>query len=166
MRDPPWDGRCDARIQAKSRGVRFVNSMWIVAEAYKTVDNFDAEHVYEDLVATGMQPPRVESFIGWAYEVGLLPRQLPQRTRRSRGEGLAVCDKKASVTAARVTVAFVDAHASECPLEPDTFGRSAMFDQRNRRGQRGNPSLVGLGAGEACDGSHKLRAVQVQGVLQ
>lgn len=63
----------DARIQAKSRGVRFVNSMWIVAEAYKTIENFDAEQVYEDLVATGMRLPRVESFIGWAYEVGLLP---------------------------------------------------------------------------------------------
>jgi len=37
------------------------------------VDSEAAERIYSDLVATGMRLPQVESFIGWAYRVGLLP---------------------------------------------------------------------------------------------
>lgn len=65
----------DARTQARSRGVRYVTSMAIIAQAYKTLDDVDAdtaERIYEALLATEMRLPRVESFIGWAYEVGLL----------------------------------------------------------------------------------------------
>lgn len=65
----------DARTQARNRSVRYVTSMWIIARAYKVLDDVDsdaAERIYEDLVATDMRLPRVESFIGWAYEVGLL----------------------------------------------------------------------------------------------
>jgi predicted nucleic acid-binding protein len=64
------------RGQAVSRGVRYVDSMWIIAQARKTLDGVDseaAERIYADLVATGMRLPQVESFIGWAYQVGLLP---------------------------------------------------------------------------------------------
>ncbi|MEU2172865.1 MULTISPECIES: hypothetical protein [Nocardia] len=66
----------DARSQARQRGVRFVTSMWIIAEACKTLDDIDseaAERIYENLLATHMRLPTVESFVGWAYEVGLLP---------------------------------------------------------------------------------------------
>lgn len=66
----------DARTQARNRSVQYITSMWIIARAYKTLDDVDsdaAERIYEDLVATDMRLPRVESFIGWAYEVGLLP---------------------------------------------------------------------------------------------
>lgn len=64
------------RGQAVSRGVRHVNSMWIIAQARKSLDDVDsetAERIYADLVATKMRLPQVESFIGWAYGVGLLP---------------------------------------------------------------------------------------------
>lgn len=64
------------RGQAVSRGVRHVNSMWIIAQARKTladVDSEAAEQIYADLVATGMRLPQVDSFIRWAYGVGLLP---------------------------------------------------------------------------------------------
>ena len=66
----------DGRGQATSRGVRYVDSMWIIAQALKTLDDVDsaaAERIYADLIATGMRLPQVESFIGWAYQVGLLP---------------------------------------------------------------------------------------------
>ncbi|MFI2233235.1 hypothetical protein [Nocardia testacea] len=66
----------DARSQARQRGVRFVTSMWIIAEAYKTLGDIDsgaAERIYESLLATDMRLPAVESFVQWAYEVGLLP---------------------------------------------------------------------------------------------
>ncbi|MGW0007279.1 hypothetical protein [Nocardia grenadensis] len=66
----------DARSQARQRGVRFVTSMWIIAEAYKTFGDIDsgaAERIYESLLATDMRLPAVESFVGSAYEVGLLP---------------------------------------------------------------------------------------------
>lgn len=66
----------DARTQARNHNVRYITSMWIIARAYKTLDDVDSdavERIYEDLVATDMRLPRVESFIGWAYEVGLLP---------------------------------------------------------------------------------------------
>ncbi len=33
----------------------------------------EAEQLYEALLATDMRLPRVDSVIGWAYEVGLLP---------------------------------------------------------------------------------------------
>ncbi|MEU4838705.1 hypothetical protein [Nocardia testacea] len=65
----------DDRSQARQRGVRFVTSMWI-AEAYKTLGDIDsgaAERIYESLLATDMRLPAVESFVRWAYEVGLLP---------------------------------------------------------------------------------------------
>ncbi|MDQ2635572.1 MAG: hypothetical protein M3Y83_01685 [Actinomycetota bacterium] len=66
----------DARAQARRRGIPLVTSMAIIAEAYKTLDDVDretAEQVYAALLATGMRLPRVESFIGWAYEMELLP---------------------------------------------------------------------------------------------
>ncbi|MGN2636583.1 hypothetical protein ACTD5D_10405 [Nocardia takedensis] len=66
----------DARAQARRRAVRFVTSLWIIAEARKTLDDVDsdtAEQIYADLLATGMRLPKVESFIGWAYEMQLLP---------------------------------------------------------------------------------------------
>lgn len=66
----------DARSQARARGLRFVTSMWIIAEAYKRLDDVDgeaAEQLYEELLETDMRLPRVDSFIGWAYEVGFLP---------------------------------------------------------------------------------------------
>jgi hypothetical protein len=81
-------------------------------------------------------------------------------------EGFVVGEAKATVTVGGVTVAFVDAHARKCSLEPDAFGRSAMFDQRDGRAQRGNPSLACLDVGKAVDGSHELRPVQIQDVLQ
>ncbi len=65
-----------ARAQARQRGVRFVTSMWIIAAAYKYLDDVDsavAERIYEDLRSTGMRLPMVGSIIGWAYEIGLLP---------------------------------------------------------------------------------------------
>ncbi|BBZ09320.1 hypothetical protein MDOR_34890 [Mycolicibacterium doricum] len=66
----------DASAVARFRGVRYVNSMWIIAEARKRlgdVDSETAEQIYTDLLATEMRLPRVESFIGWAYRMGLLP---------------------------------------------------------------------------------------------
>uniref|UniRef100_UPI0031DE4F7F hypothetical protein n=1 Tax=Mycobacterium sp. TaxID=1785 RepID=UPI0031DE4F7F len=65
----------DARTVARSRDTRIVTSMWIIAEARKKLSDVDseaAERIYADLVATDMRLPRVESFIGWAYEMGLL----------------------------------------------------------------------------------------------
>lgn len=65
-----------ARAQANQRDTNFVTSMWIVAAAYKELDDVDsaaAEGIYENLRATGMRLPSADSFIGWAYEVGLLP---------------------------------------------------------------------------------------------
>lgn len=65
-----------ARAQARQRGVRFVTSMWIIAAACKHLDDVDsaaAERIYEDLCATGMWLPPVDSIIGWAYERGFLP---------------------------------------------------------------------------------------------
>ena len=49
--------------------------MGIIAEARKKlcdVNSKAAERIYADLVATDMRLPKVESFIGWAYEIGLL----------------------------------------------------------------------------------------------
>jgi predicted nucleic acid-binding protein len=66
----------DARILANTHGIRYVNSMWIIAHAYRTLDDIDAEsaeQIYEALCATDMRLPEAESFVGWAYEVGLLP---------------------------------------------------------------------------------------------
>ena len=66
----------EARTQARSRGVKLLTSMAIIATAYKTLDDIDAdtaEHIYEALLATDMRLPRVENFVGWAYEMGLLP---------------------------------------------------------------------------------------------
>ncbi|MDN5854533.1 MAG: hypothetical protein L0K86_17120 [Actinomycetia bacterium] len=66
----------DARILARTHEIKYVNSMWIVAQAYRALDDVDAEsaeQIYEALLETGMRLPVVESFIGWAYEVGLLP---------------------------------------------------------------------------------------------
>ncbi|UAK37240.1 hypothetical protein K8O93_19110 [Gordonia bronchialis] len=43
---------------------------------YKRLDDVDgeaAEQLYEELLETDMRLPRVDSFIGWAYEVGFLP---------------------------------------------------------------------------------------------
>lgn len=66
----------DGRSQARQRGVTFVTSMGIIAEAWKTLDDIDseaAERIYSDLLATDMRLPRTESFVGWAYGVELLP---------------------------------------------------------------------------------------------
>jgi len=66
----------DARQQARARGVRFETTMHIVIEAYKRLDDIDAEaaeQLYEALVATGMRLPRVESVVGWGYSMELLP---------------------------------------------------------------------------------------------
>ncbi|WP_298808454.1 hypothetical protein [uncultured Gordonia sp.] len=64
----------DARAQARARNLRFVTTMHIVIEAYKrSRDTEEAEQLYEALLATDMRLPRVDSVIGWAYEVGLLP---------------------------------------------------------------------------------------------
>ncbi|MGA6205477.1 hypothetical protein ACPESR_12035 [Nocardia testacea] len=66
----------DARAQAHQRKVRFVTSMWIIAQACKTLDDIDsatAERIYQNLRDTDMRLPAVESFVGWAYEVELLP---------------------------------------------------------------------------------------------
>lgn len=66
----------DGCRQASHRGARYVDSMWIIAEARKRLSDVDseaAEQIYADLVATGMRLPTVESFIGWAYRMGLLP---------------------------------------------------------------------------------------------
>lgn len=66
----------DARALAGVHAIKYVNSMWIIAQAYRTLDDVDAEgaeQIYEALCTTGMRLPPVESFIGWAYEVGLLP---------------------------------------------------------------------------------------------
>ena len=66
----------DARTLAGTHGIKYVNSMWIIAQAYRTLDDVDAEsaeQIYEALRATDMHLPVIESFIGWAYEVGLLP---------------------------------------------------------------------------------------------
>ena len=66
----------DGRTLAGIQGIKYVNSMWIIAQAYRTLDDVDAERaeqIYEALCATEMRLPAVESFIGWAYEVGLLP---------------------------------------------------------------------------------------------
>lgn len=65
----------DARTVASSRDMRVVTSVWIIAEARKKLSDVDseaAERIYVDLVTTDMRLPRVESFIGWAYEIGLL----------------------------------------------------------------------------------------------
>lgn len=65
----------DARTVASSRDMRVVTSMGIIAEARKKLSDVDseaAERIYADLVATDMRLPRVGSFIGWAYEIGLL----------------------------------------------------------------------------------------------
>ena len=66
----------DARTQAVAREVSHVGSMWIIAEAYKTLDDIDAdaaERIYQSLLDTDMRLPPTESFIGWAYEMGHLP---------------------------------------------------------------------------------------------
>lgn len=66
----------DARSQAIAREVSHVGSMWIIAEAYKTLDGIDAdaaEGIYQSLRDTGMRLPPAESFISWAYEIEYLP---------------------------------------------------------------------------------------------
>lgn len=66
----------EARTQATAREVSHVGSMWIIAKAYKTLDDVDAEaaeRIYQSLLDTGMRLPPAESFIGWAYEMGHLP---------------------------------------------------------------------------------------------
>lgn len=69
-----------AVAQAKARGVAWVDSLTIVAQAH--VELFDGDGtrtaaVVDDLLATGMYlPPDVtgEGFVAWAYVEGLLPR--------------------------------------------------------------------------------------------
>ena len=66
----------DARSEAGVHGINYVTSMWIVAQAYKTLDDVDAEaaeRIYEALIDTDMRLPHVESVVRWAYELGLLP---------------------------------------------------------------------------------------------
>lgn len=65
-----------AREQARARKLRFVTTMHIIIEAYRALDDIDAEaaeHLYEALLATDMRLPRLESVIGWGYEMELLP---------------------------------------------------------------------------------------------
>lgn len=66
----------DAREQARARSLRFVTTMHILIEAYRVLDDIDAEateRLYEALLATDMRLPRVDSVIRWGYETGLLP---------------------------------------------------------------------------------------------
>lgn len=67
----------DAREQARARKLRFVTTMHIIVEAHRVLDDIDseaAEQLYESLLATDMRLPRVDSVIGWGYEMELLPR--------------------------------------------------------------------------------------------
>lgn len=66
----------DARTQARARGLRFVTSMWIIAEAYRVLDDVDAEaaeQIYEVCAKQGCDCPTLRVSFGWAYSVGLLP---------------------------------------------------------------------------------------------
>lgn len=50
----------DARSKARARGLRFVTSMWTIAEANKCLDDVDgeaAEQLYVELLATDMRLP-------------------------------------------------------------------------------------------------------------
>jgi predicted nucleic acid-binding protein len=67
-----------AILQAEALGVRSVDTLWIVVEAFKTI--FDrsreqAAQVVDDLVATDMRLPIKDgaSLFAWAYEQELLP---------------------------------------------------------------------------------------------
>lgn len=67
-----------AIAQADDLGVRSVDTLWIVVEAYKTIfgrDRDRAAKVVDDLLATGMYLPisSGESLFAWAYEQGILP---------------------------------------------------------------------------------------------
>ncbi|MFH5228164.1 hypothetical protein [Antrihabitans spumae] len=63
----------DAREQARARNLKFITTMRIIAEAHRRLDDVDAEHLYEALIATGMRLPKTDSFVGWAYAIGWLP---------------------------------------------------------------------------------------------
>lgn len=66
----------DAREQARARKLRFVTTMHVIVEAYRVLDDIDseaAEQLYEALLTTDMRLPRVDSVIGWGYEMALLP---------------------------------------------------------------------------------------------
>ncbi|NMO04016.1 hypothetical protein HH308_22640 [Gordonia sp. TBRC 11910] len=65
----------DARGQAAQRNIPHVSTMWIIAQAHKTLDVVDsegAEVIYDALLTTGMRLPG-PNFIDHAYKVGLLP---------------------------------------------------------------------------------------------
>jgi len=82
------------------------------------------------------------------------------------GEGFAGGHVEATVAADGMTVAGVSVDAAQCPLEPNAFSRSAVFDQRDGGGQRGDQVLAGLGVGEVFDGPHELSSVQRERVRQ
>lgn len=68
----------EAIAQADAMGVRSIDTLWIVVEAYRTVFGRDRERAartVDDLLETGMHLPisSGESLFGWAYEEGLLP---------------------------------------------------------------------------------------------
>src|SRR5580693_9414934 len=81
------------------------------------------------------------------------------------GEGFIVGDVEAAVASDGVPVACGDAYAYKWSLKPDACGRSAVLEQRGRRGQRRNQPLAGWGVGEMVDSSHEFSPVQCQGVL-
>jgi len=67
-----------ARKQAGAQGVECLDTLWIVAEAYKWLLNRDRDQaaaVVDALLATEMYLPirSGEELFAWAYEEGLLP---------------------------------------------------------------------------------------------
>lgn len=68
-----------AIAQADIHGVQNHDTLWLVVEAYVSLDTFDRDRaiqVVDDLLATDMYLPinSGESLFAWAYEEGLLPR--------------------------------------------------------------------------------------------
>lgn len=69
----------EAVSQADERSVPCRDSMWIVIEALRVLDDIDrpkAEQIVDDLLETGMWLPIKSgaSLVAWAYEVGYMPR--------------------------------------------------------------------------------------------
>lgn len=65
----------DARTQARQRELPYITTMWIVAEAHKTLEDIDCEateQIYQDLLDTEMKLPAAGAFHPWATRFGML----------------------------------------------------------------------------------------------
>ncbi|WP_157103796.1 hypothetical protein [Nocardia harenae] len=70
----------DARTQARQRELPYITTMWIIAEAHKTLAGIDCEtteQIYQDLLATDMKLPAAGTFHAWAARFDMLNCRTP-----------------------------------------------------------------------------------------